>query len=221
MLNTACAMVYIAPSAHTPLFSEPDQLNGAVNFGTHGWDLKAAYSIPKTEGLAVLVGSSWEAESGLHEHKYGEAGVGYYKAFGYGRFEAYGGGGMGESRGRAEYTLEGQDYEGTSSGNYYRGFVQANIAFSSEFADVGFAWKASYVNYYFDMYRDEPIGERHQTIFVEPTVFAAVGSDPVKFTMQAGVIWPPMEQIVIEWVPIHLSIGLSVTLDHLFGTETD
>jgi len=203
-----CAPVYTKPAINAPLFERAGDIQAAAQIGTHGVDIQGAAAV--TDYLGVIAGGSNDSE-GDNRHNSVEAGIGYYERFGAGgngSFAVFGGGGLGDSRGEGEFLSTREE----AAGDFVLGFVQGDIGIASEFADVGVSGRVTYLRYDFD------VGGTGiaKVVFFEPGAFARVGSRYIKAEAQLGLVLADADD-QIDWVPIHISIGLRVNIGEFFA----
>lgn len=206
-LLAACAPVYSKPALNAPLFKQAGDIQIGAYAGVNGADVSVAGA--PTDFLGIVAAGSLDYE-GDNQHRYAEAGLAWYLPFGHfdrGRFELIAGGGGGLSEG------EGIDLFGNTiraSGRYGLGFLQTDIGFGWKYIDAGFCGRASYLHYDFDAG-----GTTADVVFLEPAGFVRGGYRFIKAEVQIGGVFPVGDVQGLDWVPLHLSVGVRFNLGEL------
>ncbi|HNW90266.1 MAG TPA: hypothetical protein PKN48_11425 [Bacteroidales bacterium] len=207
----SCRILYIPNAVHAPMLSEKNEFNGAVLVGSSGVDIEAAFSPGKHWGIMVdgsFYDNSMETDNtSNHKHLFGEIGAGYHTKFGgIGRFDVYGGGGLGTSSTTNHWF---GPFGGTSEGNYNRFFVQPSVGIGTDYADVNLATRISYLSFY-DIYNSNMTFDHTRTFFWEPALTARAGYKWVKFFVQIGVSVPMDTYFDIQYQPFMFSTGINL-----------
>jgi len=203
LAGAGCIPVYMAPATNAPLLSSRGEIQAAGYSGTNGLDLQGAFAVTDEIGIVADISTNRRGDDSDF-HTYGELGAGYFTRFGAGgRFEAFGGAGMGESGGEATWLGETIVARGT----YVRGFGQADVGYCSDIVDVGLAARLAYVAYTFEKRTNGPVDANE--LFFEPVGFVRVGYRWVKVGAQVGLTLPMLggEQTV-DTFPLHVSLGV-------------
>lgn len=225
LLAGGCAPVYVAPALNAPLLNRAKELHLAGHMGTNGIDFQVAYSVTDSVGVAGALstdpsghGDQDPAEDVVdmnHSHLYGEGAVGYYLPFEEKvSFEAFAGMGAGRTRGELIFWRESRDETAESSGIYFRPYFQLDIGVSTSVVDLGIATRGCLV-YYDYASHDERIRDGDAVMFfMEPFLFARLGSEAVKLEWQGGFVVPFYgdEDLNMGWTVVHFSFGLHLRL---------
>jgi hypothetical protein len=216
-----CAPVYVAPAPNAPLFGSEGEVTAGAAIGTQGIDVQAGFA--PVEPLAVIAAASFEGkgeddDSIDHHHLYGEGAVGGFWPFGKaGRFEAFAGLGYGSSGGETTLSVGGEQATVASArGTFLRPFVQVDFGGAVDKFEGGIVLRVLQVRYHYDESQGEPVDIDRVQGFWEPFAFMRAGSRNVKFQLSGGFIFP-LDSLggggsttFVEWVPIHLSLGVHV-----------
>ncbi len=212
-----CAPVYVPNALNTPMFEEKGDINASFYGGTSGTDFQLSYAV--TDNILVLANGSFARrdstdDTDFHEHTYGEAGVGFYSAFGKnGRSETIIGYGMGKASAEGDFSFIGLD-KYLITGTYRRFFLQGNVGFGSEGFDGGLAIRASYLTFYDLKHGNEDYDEEKMTgFFAEPVLFLRAGWKYVKLQTQIGFSYPFSKSTSLGYQPFMFSFGVNVNLN--------
>src|SRR5690242_4360257 len=83
LLFTSCAIVYYPNSRNVPMFSEKKEFQASATTGT-GNNLQIAYAVTNHFGVmsnGMLWGANGVDKNHINQHRYGEAGLGYYNNY--------------------------------------------------------------------------------------------------------------------------------------------
>jgi len=219
ILSSSCAPVYIPNAVNSPLFGEQGEMHINAQAGTNGLDLQTAYAV--APHFALMLNGSYMNESSddpefsdYHKHLFGEAGLGFYTALrGAGRFEIYGGLGMGEAISYDEYLFFEIPQALRARGQYHRAFLQTGIGASTDIFDGGFVVRAAYVrfNHFTADYLDDTLQKdvTEDNFYFEPVLYARIGWKWIKFQIQGGLSFPMTEESVLEHQPFLINMGLA------------
>jgi hypothetical protein len=149
-----------------------------------------------------------------------EVGSGYYTKLGVnGRFDVYGGYGMGTAESR--YMENGPYYlRSYSSGRFSRIFIQPGIGYTNNIYTSSFALRISRVNFY-DL-RKDPIMDAEaekSTFFFELVFTSKIGYKWIKYMIQFGVSIPTSRNLAFEHEFIIFNTGLSFDIRDFTKTE--
>jgi hypothetical protein len=200
-LQTGC-YVYVPNVVNTPLLSNKGEVQANLNIGESGFDPQIAVAVTNNAGL-MLNGSFRfnDNNSTTGEiHNFIEAGAGYYTKFEeIGRFELYGGAGIGNLRARNNdfWTYIGPEIEV----NTLRLFIQPNVGVKTDYFEAALAPRLVLLNL--------DIGKETKTnILIEPTITAKGGFKNVKLVFQWGISVPFGNHIDNFYDPFIVSIGI-------------
>jgi len=196
------------------MLTEKNEFNGSVLVGSSGLDIEAAFSPGKNWGIMVdgsFYNSSANAEdadiTSNHKHLFGEIGAGYHTTFGgIGRFDVYGGGGLGTSSTTNRWF---RSFGGTSEGNYNRFFMQPSVGIGTDYADVNLATRISYLSFN-DIYNSNRTFYHTRAFFWEPALTARAGYKWVKYFVQIGFSVPLDTYFDIQYQPFMFSTGINL-----------
>ena len=209
VLFNACAPAYIPGSVNTPLLRGKGEYNIGGNVGFNGVDVQLSASVSEHIGLMVATSYSDrdnDSSDTYHRHLYGDVGVGYFNRFTDNfMYEVYGGAGMGhiESYWQGTDILEGLEYH--TRADMKRIFVQPAVGFIHDAIDVSFATKFMLMNL-------ELKDKTYNDFYVEPAVSLKAGYKFVRFVGQIGFSVPMQEEIMYEYKPWIVNMGLQFTL---------
>jgi len=205
ILINACAPAYVPNTVNTPMLSNKGELQASLNSGISGFDPQLSYAI--TDHIGVMLNGSFANETSdssddYHKHQFVEAGGGYYTKIGkIGRFESYGGFGLGNTQGEYESTL----WSSYANAQYFRIFVQPSIGMATSYFDGSFATRFVIVSM-----TQNP--NKSTGYFLEPVLTFKLGYKYVKLVSQFGLSFPATEDIAFNYQPFMFSVGLHAYL---------
>ena len=210
MTFIGCTPLYIPNVVNTPLFSNKNEIQASVHYGTAGFDPQIAYAI--TNNIGVMVNASFEKEQSdstslfPHKHAFGELGVGYFKKVTEKqRFEIYGGYGIG----KIEYEVSENSLVELAKINTNRFFIQPAYGTTSEHFDFSIASRIIWIT-------GKGETQNYTRSFWEPAVTLRAGGRYVKGVMQIGLSVPFREDALIEYEPLMFSFGIQGSLGKIF-----
>ena len=218
----SCAPAYTPNMVNTPLLTNEGEFQAAIGTGTSGIDGQLSYGV--TEQVGVMLNGSFAnrtdtGSENYHKHTFIEMGAGYSIPIGGpGRFEIYGGGGIGSVDARFGYNSLFNTYvEDRSSADFTRLFLQPTIGVTNNVFDGSFTPRlvllninnsnSLYSNYSWDPY-------------IEPTFTAKVGWKYVKMVFQLGFSVPLVELKNYRNQPFMFSIGMIGKIPGKKNSET-
>jgi len=185
---TSCSPEYIPNMVNSPMFSNANEFQANISTGTSIFDAQVAYAV--TDNIGIMVNGTYGDETSdstddFHKHAFIEGGVGYYNKIGAkGRYEIYGGYGIGRVEGLFENNLFDDDL---TDARYNRFFIQPGIGISTGIYDGSFSPR-------FAMVQMNPRGMNFETgnykMFFEPVITSKIGFKYVKFVFQVGASLP-------------------------------
>jgi hypothetical protein len=206
ILFHSCAPAYIPNTINTPMLSNKGELQVALNSGVSGFDPQVSFAI--SDHVGIMANASFDNQTNdstdnFHRHAFMEAGAGYYTHLGNsGRFEVYGGMGLGNTQGQ----YNGIWWVSNANARLMRFFIQPGIGFSTPYADGGIATRMVAVNLHQDEYTSTGL-------FFEPVLSARLGYKYVKLFIQGGLSFPlNSDQVEFEYQPLIFSVGLHINL---------
>lgn len=197
----SCAPVYIPNVINTPLLSEKGNVNININTGVSGIDPQVAVAV--TDNIGVMLNGSFanrtsDSSANFHQHNFLELAGGYYTKLGdQGRFEAFGGYGMGNIKTEYYNNL----WHSFANVNSQRIFVQPAIGATTDMFDGSFATRFVFV------YLTQDNIQRN-SFFFEPVLTGKIGYKYLKATCQLGLSLPINAPLQFEYQPFIISIGL-------------
>ena len=201
----SCAPAYTPNMVNTPLFTSEGEFQATIGTGTSGIDPQLAYAIDDHVGIMLNASFANRTDTNyknFHKHLFAELGVGYFLPLGKtGRFEIFGGGGMGSINAKYENNI----FYGRSRALLTRIFIQPSIGISTSAFDGAFTPRFVFVNI-----NNIKSTENSKTFepFFEPTLTAKVGWKYVKMMYQIGLSFPLVELKNYTNQPFMFSIGL-------------
>jgi hypothetical protein len=200
----SCAPAYTPNMVNAPLFSSKGEVQAVIGTGTSGVDPQLAYAI--TDHVGVMVNASFanrsDTSKNFHKHNFAELGGGYTTTFGnVGRFEVYGGGGMGSINAMYKEGI----FDGRSSATFNRFFIQPSIGVVTDVFDGAFTPRLVFLNMHNS---NDSLKTNPMDLFLEPTITAKVGWKYIKAMFQIGLSVPLNEVKNYGNQPFMFSIGL-------------
>lgn len=202
----SCAPLYVPNVVNTPMLSQKDDLNAAINFGFSGTDIQSAYAV--TDNIGIMVNGSFmnqvsDSSINYHRHIFAEVGLGYFKPLGrFGLFEVYGGYGLG----RINSYQSSAGFSSYADTYVNRFFIQPAIGFKSDYFELSFAPRTvrAFVTQ----------GNVNKTgFFIEPTILLKAGAPMIKFITQFGLSYMINESSTsFLYQPFIFSFGLQYSL---------
>jgi hypothetical protein len=186
-LFSSCTTVYIPTEVNTPVFRDEHRVTAGLSFGISGIGLQSGYSL--TKQFAVIADGSYLDQKGNDNEdflKYGEIGLGYYRTIDRSKlvsFEVFTGLGFASARSKDV------KFDYTETGNYYKLFLQPDVAFSLGWMDFIFACKVSVIKFtsYSYMHQKDIITEGlPSAIEIQPAFTFRLGSPVFKIRYQLG-----------------------------------
>lgn len=208
LILNSCTLLYIPNTVNTPLLSNKNEFQASVYTGTSGFDAQTAFAV--TDNVGIMLNGSFanrtsDSTSNFHKHKFVELGVGYYTKIndGNGRFEVFGGGGLGDVQGK--YSIWSSTYSASVSTTRF--FIQPTVGATSDVFDGSFSTRFVMVNLHNDV-------NSINGMFIEPVLTGKVGYKNLKGVMQVGVSLPLLEYggIPFDYQPLLISFGLNLNL---------
>ena len=215
-LCTSCSPEYIPNMVNSPMLSNQGEFQATVATGTSNFDAQTAFAV--TDNIGIMANGSFGNETNdttddYHKHFFIEGGVGYYDKIGdKGRYEIYGGYGIGKVDG----FFENANFDSRrTDANYNRFFIQPGIGVSTGIYDGSFSPR-------FVLIQMNPEGPGFDTgnynVFVEPVFTSKIGFKYVKFVYQIGFSVPLGEQnLNFNHQTLIMNVGLNIN----FGRRYD
>ena len=208
---TSCSPEYIPNMVNSPMLSNQGEFQATIATGTSNFDAQTAFAI--TDNIGIMVNGSFGNETNdttddYHKHSFIEGGIGYYDKIGdKGRYEIYGGYGLGTVEGFFENAIF--DSQKTDA-NYNRFFIQPGIGVSTGIFDGSFSPRFVFIQM-------NPGGTGfnagNYNIFVEPVFTSKIGFKYVKFVVQFGFSIPFSEQeLNFNYQTFIMNVGLNINL---------
>jgi len=196
----SCVPAYVPNVVNAPLLSNQGELQVAIHTGTAGNDPQIAYAV--TENIGLMLNGSFanrtsDSTDNFHKHNFLEFGGGYFDNIGTsGRFEVYGGFGMGNLNAFYNNSLF-SSYEQVTNN---RLFIQPAIGAATDVFDGSFATRFVMANM--------SQGDFNSTgYFFEPVITGRMGYKYLKLMLQLGLSFP-VSDLRFEHQPLLFSIGL-------------
>ncbi len=202
LIINGCAPAYVPNVVNTPLLSNKGEFQAAIYTGSSGIDPQFAYAITGNTGIMLngsFTNTASSSASYYDKHQFVESGIGYYCKIGeIGRFETFGGYGMGKVR--AEFdNFQGSAY---SDANFNRIFIHPTIGITTKIFDGSFTPRVVMVNMY-------QAANNSSVIFLEPVITFKIGYKYVKAVIQFGISMPyNSSDIGFNHQPFLFSLGL-------------
>ncbi len=203
LVFNACTPAYVPNVINTPLLSNKGEFQCAIHTGTAGNDPQFAYAI--TDNIGVMLNGSFanrtsDSTDDFHKHQFVEIGSGYFTKLGNsGRFEVFGGFGLGKLKAKLDNNLW-MSYEDVTSN---RIFIQPAIGAATEIFDASLAARFVMVNM-------KQSSAKNTGLFLEPVMTTKVGYKYVKLVFQLGLSFPLNSKTrEFSYQPFIFSIGLN------------
>ena len=213
---TSCSPEYIPNMVNSPLFSNANEFQATISTGTSIFDAQVAYAV--TDNIGIMVNGTYGDETSdstddFHKHAFIEGGLGYYNKIGAkGRYEIYGGCGIGTVEGLFENNLFDNDL---TDARYNRFFIQPGIGISTGIFDGGFSPR-------FVMVQMNPHGMNFENgsykMFFEPVITSKIGFKYVKFVFQVGASLPISgnDDLGFDNQPFIVNLGINLNLGRIY-----
>lgn len=205
----ACAPAYVPNVVNSPMLSNKGEIQAALHYGSAGFDAQAAYAISNHIGIIAngsFANFTSDSTQDYHRHNFGELGAGYYSKIGHsGRYEVYGGFGLGNTE--AEYS--NSLWTDRAKVNYTRAFLRPGIGVATDYFDGSLSPGFVMVN----MKQDQA---SLNAFMFEPVITGKIGYQYAKLVVQAGFSIPLGEDPGFNYNPFMFSMGLQATLNRLF-----
>lgn len=213
LVVSSCAPVYVPNVRNSPMFTKGGEFQASAQVG-NGIEGQSAYAI--TDHLGVMANYLYinatdpENEDDYLQHRFFEAGIGYFTNKDDSFFEVFGGYGRGKGT-----TFESYDFFGsqalTATGRYHRYFLQPAFGINKESFQFSFAPRLSMVDFY--EFATElvatTIDEEPKFLF-EPAIIGRVNFAGNKLfaTFQAGASLGMSDDVYFDRRTFQLSGGL-------------
>ncbi|HOZ15264.1 MAG TPA: hypothetical protein PK784_10780 [Tenuifilaceae bacterium] len=196
--TTSCHMLYVPNSFNSPLLRNKGDGQINVTTGISGFEVQTAYAITDNVGIMAngQVLKTTEHDTLKQQRTLFELGLGYTEKFSdNGIFEIFGGAGVGEVP--ADYRKI--DYDGVSTTQITRYFIQPGLGFYNDWLDISILSRLSAVS----------IGGETNW-FYEPGFMAKMGYKRLRFYSCIGLSIPFEKYDDQKWNhnPIMFSIGI-------------
>jgi len=214
LLFSSCAPAYVPNVANTPLLKEKGDMQLNMNAAFSGFDPQFAVGV--TNHLGLMINGSFanrtsDSTDNFHKHTFVEGGLGYYGTFGnQGRFEVYGGYGLGKIQAEYNNSL----WETRSDVKLQRIFIQPAIGVSGPVFDASFSPRLVHVYLYQG-------ANNNAVFFIEPIATTKVGYKYIKAVVQLGLSYPLENQddVLFDYQPFIFSVGFQINLHELFNPQ--
>lgn len=195
-------------------------VNVTARAGISGMELQGAYGLSEHTYLfgGFMSGSDdREEEFDRSRHTYFEFGSGrHYRPARNLLLEGSGGFGFGSGQGTSTYTIGGSTTEIHGKGRYMKPFLQGNIALQTRVLDIGFANRFSLIRFgEISQSTDgsEVIEDPSTPLFLEPSIYARLGWDRIRFNIHIGGTQPISGDPDFDYNSLNVSLGLSFTFN--------
>ncbi len=219
-LSSACAPVYLPSTPNTPMLKSQGSGQAVARLGASGVEVQGAYAV--TDNTYLIGGLTASNNPGddnaiSSRHGYFEFGAGKsWRPAGRMVLEGAGGLGIGSGRGNVDYQFEGSTVR-HASGNYFKPFLQGNIAFQTRAADFGFVNRLSLVQFG-EITRTEGstvvIDDSPGYIFWEPSLFLQLGPERLKFNTHIGITSPVSANPNFDYQFLNIGFGVQYRWNH-------
>ncbi|MFP4555339.1 MAG: hypothetical protein ACLFNU_00585 [Bacteroidales bacterium] len=208
---TSCKTAYYPKGYNSPMLNNKNEIQISGVLGIGNMELQTAYAA--TDNIGVMLNASTfretrEVDEQIFDERRNliEAGVGYYGKFGtMGKFEIFGGGGLGLIP--ADFRNVSYTYDGTQIATMTNFFIQPAIGLGSEVVDFSGVSRFSIVTI-----------NNEANVFFEPGLTIKLGYKSVRFVGGLGVSVPFKETNALTWDhnPFIMSLGVMVNLNRLY-----
>lgn len=231
LVLTSCAPVYVPNTRNSPLFTKAGEFQGALQYGTSGFDAQGAVSI--TNNFAVMANYSYgnrntdtlssQTTDNYHKHNFYEGAIGYYQNDRSFCFEIFLGYGRGEATSYGPYDIFSSSTDNLATGKYTRVFLQPSFGFNKKVVNVAFTPRFSLVDFteFHSNNSARPTVDPEPKIFFEPAVTARFNfiDNRLFGTIQMGVSTSFSDNAVYDHEPFNISTGLGFRLGGLHWNE--
>lgn len=206
LILSGCAPTYVPTTINTPLLTHRKEFQAAIYAGSSGFDPQLAYAI--TDHIGVMLNGSFkdtksDSSENFHKHNFVELGIGYYLRFvGKGRFEVFGGYGLGNLQARTDNSI----FNNTSDVKLNRIFIQPGVGMITDLLDLSFATRFVIVGVNQDPFK-------YTRSFLEPAATARLGYKKFKFAAQIGYSIPLNSTDLVDYQPFMFSLGIHTRLN--------
>ena len=207
---TSC-YVYVPNVINAPLLSNKGEVQANLNIGESGFDPQISAAV--SDYVGVMVNGSFRFNNNNSTtgeiHNFVEAGAGYYTKFeNIGRFEIYGGAGVGNlTANNANFWTSTEPEIHVKT---FRLFLQPDIGVKTNYFEASFAPRLVLLN--LDMGR-----ENSTNFFIEPAITVKGGAKNIKIVFQAGCSIPTGMYYDNFYDPLIMSVRIQGT----FGRKTE
>ncbi|MBD3411263.1 MAG: hypothetical protein GF419_13795 [Ignavibacteriales bacterium] len=202
----SCSPQYAPNSVNTPMLSERGEVHASLELGSSGFQLQSAYALGDRTALML---NAQTAPGDNPRQSFVEGGVGYFSPSGDGRFETFGGFGVG----RAGTASEQKDI--------WRAFGQIGYGFPGDNLEVAFALRLLALNFNEPAAEYEsPYGIEYEpatdylNVYLDPVVTARAGWRNVKFHAQIGASIRAGDG-GYTYIPVILNLGMTLRFNAL------
>jgi hypothetical protein len=205
LIFSGCAPTYVPTTVNSPLLTYRGEFQAAIYAGSSGFDPQLAYAI--TDHIAVMLNGSFknsqsDSSENFHKHQFVELGVGYYLRFvGKGRFEVFGGYGLGNLQAHSTNSIFNSD----SDVKLNRIFIQPGVGMVTDLLDLSFATRFVIVGV-----DQDPL--KYTRSFLEPAATCRIGYKLFKFSAQIGYSIPFNSSNLVDYQPFMFSLGIHTRL---------
>lgn len=216
----ACAPAYIPTTVNTPLFKQQGDVNFNVGTGSSGFDPQVAIAI--SDHIGLMVNASFQdrhsdSTFNYHVHRIVEGGIGYYTMFSeYGRFEIYGGYGLGRVKSNFDIGFAAN----YANAEFHKMFLQPSMGLGTDYVDFSFTPRLSFISMYVENATNFSSSYR---LFFEPVITSKIGYRNIKLVTQAGLSIPAVREseLPYEYRPLYFTIGLQLSLSKAPDNKID
>ena len=223
----SCAPAYTPNVVRAPLFSNKKEIQAAASVGASGLDAHVAYAA--TNHIGVMVNGNWynaKSDDGksYNKHHLIEVGGGYFCNIKQrGRFDIYGGYGMGQAKSKSYASEPYWSFDYAADTNFKRFFIQPSVGLVSSIVDFSFSNRFCLVNNVGTSTMDgQKYDVSHTNLFVEPVITAKVGYKYIKIVWQLGgsILAKKRNTFVpYQHTQLLLSIGLQMNLGQHYTND--
>lgn len=217
LVISSCAPVYVPNVRNSPMFTKAGEFQASIQIG-NGIEGQSAFAVTDHFGVMAnylyINASDPENEDDFLQHRFFEAGLGYFINNDDSFFEVFGGWGRGKGT-----TFESYEFFGsqalTATGRYNRYFLQPAFGLNKENLQFSFAPRFSMVDFYeFSTELTATALEEDPKFLFEPAIIgrANFAGNRMFATFQAGVSLGMSDNVYFDRRTFQLSGGIGFRL---------
>ena len=197
------------------MLSNQGEVQATIAGGTSNLDVQTAIAL--SDNWALMLNGSYADEHSdstedFHKHLMVEIGGGYFEKMGrIGRYEIFGGYGLGKVEGRYDEAVFDAPY---TEASFTKIFLQPGIGISTDYYSGSFATRFSAIQMDIKAPTEELTNDFH--VFFEPVITNKFGSRYIKFIIQTGLSVPiNRKELHYNYQPFLFHVGLHMNIGRI------